>query len=266
MSGRLQGKVALITGGGTGIGAAIARRFANAGASIVVTGRRREPIEAIAAELDGLAVAGDTADENDCRAAVSATLQRFGGLDILIANAGIIAVGSITSQDPMEWQEILRINLSGVMQIGRAAVPAMTERGGGSIVNISSVAGIRAGGEFASYITSKHAVIGLTKSMAYDYGPNGIRVNALCPGWVKTPMSDEEMANLAERENISVEEATALTVKHLPLNRMADPDEIAACAEFLASDDASFVTGETLIADGGGQIVDVGTLAFVPDD
>jgi NAD(P)-dependent dehydrogenase (short-subunit alcohol dehydrogenase family) len=114
----------------------------------------------------------------------------------------------------------------------------------------------------AGYVTSKHAVVGLARSMAHDYGPQGVRVNVLCPGWVRTPMSDEEMRALARARGIGEAEAVALTVRPLPLRRMAAPAEIAACAEFLASDDASFVTGATLVADGGGAIVDVGTLSF----
>ena len=262
MNKRLQDKVALITGGGTGIGAAIARRFVVSGASVAITGRRRQPIAGIAAELNCLAIQGDTADADDCSAAVAQTVAEFGGLDILVANAGILAVGSVTTLVEAEWQDVIDVNMTGVMQIARAAVPAMAEQGAGAIVNISSVAGIRSSNEFAAYITSKHALIGLTKTLACDYGALGIRANTLCPGWVKTPMSDAEMASLAERKGLTVAEARALTTRHLPLQRMAEPDEIAACVEFLVSDDASFVTGTTLVADGGGHVVDIGTLVF----
>ena len=261
---RLDKKVALITGGGTGIGAAIAKRFTESGASIAVTGRRAGPIEKIARELNGLAIPGDTTKSDDCDAAVKQTIDRFGRLDIVIANAGIMSVGNVVSQTLQEWHKIMDINISGVMQIARAAIPAMIDQGKGSIVNISSVAGLSAGAELTGYVTSKHAVTGLTKSMAIDYGKDNIRVNTLCPGWIRTPMSEEEMATIAANKNISVQEALGLTVKYLPLQRMAEPDEIATCAEFLASDDASFVTGITLVADGGGEIVDVGSLSFLP--
>lgn len=263
MSKRLEGKVVLITGGGTGIGAAIARRAVTAGASVAITGRRREPIAGIAAELNCLAVQGDTVDANDCAAAVAQTVGELGGLDVLVANAGILsAAGSVTTLDETGWREVMSVNVEGVMQIARAAIPAMTDRGGGAIVTISSVAGVRSSKGFADYITSKHALIGLTKTLAVDYGAQRIRANTLCPGWVKTPMSDMAVESLAERKGQTPEQARAAMTQHLPLQRMAEPEEIAACVEFLASDDASFVTGATLVADGGGHIVDIGTLAF----
>ena len=263
MNKRLQGKIALITGGGTGIGAAVARRFAASGASVAITGRRREPITEIADELNCLAIESDTANEDDCVAAVAQTVAGFGGLDILIANAGILSVaGSVTTLEESDWHGVMNVNVTGVMQIARAAIPAMTSRGGGAIVTISSVAGIRSSMGFADYITSKHALIGLTKTLACDYGAHGIRANTLCPGWVKTPMSDMPVESLAERKRLTPEQARAAMTRHLPLQRMAEPEEIAACVEFLASDDASFVTGATLVADGGGHIVDIGTLSF----
>ena len=262
MNKRLQDKVALITGGGTGIGAAIARRFIASGASVAITGRRREPITAIATELNCLAVQGDTANADDCNAAVTQTVTEFGGLDILVANAGIVAVGSVTMQNEAEWQEVIKVNTTGVMHVARVAIPAMVARGAGAIVTVSSVAGIRSAKEFAAYITSKHALIGLTKSLACDYGAQGIRANTLCPGWIKTPMSDGAMARLAEHKGLSVENARKLTTRHTPLQRMGEADEIAACAEFLASDDASFVTGATLVADGGAHTVEIGSLSL----
>jgi NAD(P)-dependent dehydrogenase (short-subunit alcohol dehydrogenase family) len=170
--------------------------------------------------------------------------------------------GDVASMQDDNWQKAMDINLTGVMRTARTAVPALVKRGGGAIVNVSSVAGFMGIPEGAAYAASKAAVLGLTRSMAFDYGPKGIRVNTLCPGWVTTPMSDEEMAALARERNISVPEAVHEVTKYLPLKRMATPEEIAPCAEFLASDDASFVTGAVLVADGGGSIVDVGTLAF----
>ena len=261
MSRRLEGKSALITGGGTGIGAAIARRFAESGARLTLTGRRAPQIETVANEVNGIAVPGDTTSPEDCAAAVAAALEAHGGLDIVIANAGVMSLGSATTLEPDEWEETLRINVSGVMQICRAAIPAMIEGGGGSIVTIGSVAGLSAMRDTTAYVTGKHALIGFTKTLAIDYGSVGIRANTLCPGWVRTPMSDEEMADLGKRLGVPPEEALARTVAPLPLGRMAEPVEIATCAEFLASDDAAFVTGIALVADGGGEIVDVGAIA-----
>jgi len=261
MTGRLQGKTALITGGGTGIGAAIARRFAESGALTVLTGRRAAHIESVAREVKGIAVPGDTTIPEDCAAAVEATLSAHGRLDIVVANAGVMSLGSATTLAPDEWEETLRVNVSGVMQICRAAIPSMIDGGGGSIVTIGSVAGLSAMRDTTAYVTGKHALIGFTKTLAIDYGGSGIRANTLCPGWVRTPMSDEEMAELGKRLEISPEDALSRTVAPLPLGRMAEPVEIATCAEFLASDDAAFVTGTVLVADGGGEVVDVGTIA-----
>ena len=263
MTGKLENKVAVITGGGTGIGAAIARRFHKAGAQVVVTGRRAGPLEEVAAETGGLAVPGDASKEADCVEAVRAATERFGGVDIAVANAGVITVGSATTLTLSEWEDTMEINVTGVLQLARAAAPAMLARGGGAILNISSVAGLASSSVMTSYVASKHAVIGLTKAMAIDYGSHGIRVNTLCPGWVETPMSDDALNALAKARNLSYEEMVENTVQYLPLKRMAKPDEIAACAEFLASADASFVTGATLVADGGGQAVDVGAVSFL---
>lgn len=263
MTGKLENKVAVITGGGTGIGAAIARRFHKAGAQVVVTGRRAGPLEEVAAETGGLAVPGDASKEADCAQAVRTATERFGGVDIAVANAGVITVGSATTLTLSDWEDTMEINVTGVLQLARAAAPAMLARGGGAILNISSVAGLASSSVMTSYVASKHAVIGLTKAMAIDYGSHGIRVNTLCPGWVETPMSEDALNALAKAKNLSYEEMVENTVQYLPLKRMAKPDEIAACAEFLTSADASFVTGATLVADGGGQAVDVGAVSFL---
>ncbi len=262
MNGRLANKVALITGGGTGIGAAIACRFAAEGASVVVTGRRPEPINAVANEIGGVAVAGDTTDNEHVATVVSTAVSHFGGLDIVVACAGIVSSSDILSVQDSEWQQMLNVNLTGAMKVARAALPALLERGGGAIVNISSVGGLMAGPQSASYGVSKAGMLALTRSMAYDYGPHNIRVNTLCPGWVRTPMSEQEMDVLAAEKGISRAEAFKLVTAHLPLRRVAEPDEIANCCLFLTSDEASFVTGTVLVVDGGGAIVDVGMLAF----
>lgn len=259
----MNGKVALITGGGTGLGAAIARRFSKNGASVVLTGRREAPIQAIAQETGGRAVAGDVTDNEHLKQAVQTAVDEFGGLDIVVANAGIITMAEVLSLDNQDWQTMIDINLTGVMNTARAAISAMIKRGGGSIVNISSVAGLMGVNEAVGYCTTKSALSGLTRSLAMDYGAQKIRVNALCPGWFKSEMSDMEMNELAKEKNISFEDAVKRVTQYLPLKRMADADEIAACVEFLASDNSSFITGTTLVADGGGSIVDVGMIGFL---
>jgi NAD(P)-dependent dehydrogenase (short-subunit alcohol dehydrogenase family) len=262
MTGTLQGKVALITGGGSGVGEACARLFAEDGASVAVMGRRPEPLQRVAAEIGGLAVPGDASSPGDCERAVQATAAAFGRLDVLVSCAGIMREGSVTAMRPEEWREVMDANLDAIMQAARAAIPAMLRGSGGSIVNVSSLAALVAPGDMAAYVASKSAVAGLTRSMAIDYGPQGIRVNTLAPGWILTPMSREEMRAIASAKDITLEEALAHATRYLPLGRMAEPVEIARCARFLASDDASFVTGTMLVADGGSSAVDVGYISL----
>lgn len=259
---RLEGKVAIISGGGTGIGAATALRFAAEGARVVVTGRRPEPIEAVAAQIDGLWVAGDIADPRHAPEVVATAVERFGGLDVVVANAGVGFGGSAGDVADDAWLRTLDVNLTGALRLTRAALPALIERGGGSIVLVSSVSGFVASTESAAYVTSKHALIGLARSLAVDYGPKGIRTNALCPGWVVTPMADASADELAAMRGITRTEAYVLGTEHVPLRRPATADEIAACALFLASDESSYVNGASLVADGGTTAVDTGSIAW----
>jgi NAD(P)-dependent dehydrogenase (short-subunit alcohol dehydrogenase family) len=263
MTKALEGKVALITGGGSGIGEACARLFAEDGAKVAVMGRRPEPLRLVAGETGGLAVPGDASTPDDCSHAVAATTDAFGRLDVLVSCAGVEGEGSVTAMSLDVWRRVMDANLEAMMQIARASIPAMLEGSGGSIVNVSSLAAHVAPGNRAAYVTSKSAVLGLTRSMAVDYGPLGIRVNTVSPGWVWTPMSRDEMRMYAETRGISPDEAVAHATRYLPLGRMAEPVEIARCARFLASDDASFVTGATLVADGGSSAVDVGYVSLL---
>jgi NAD(P)-dependent dehydrogenase (short-subunit alcohol dehydrogenase family) len=262
MNTSLEGKVALVTGGGTGIGAAAARRFAEIGARVVITGRRQAPLEAVAAEIGGVAVVGDTSDDAHCREAVATAVERFGGLDVLVANAAVEKFGSVTEIALEDWDEALSINLDGVMLACRAAIPAIKARGGGAIVVISSALGLNAAAHFSSYVTSKTALIGLTKSMAMDYGPDNIRVNVLCPGWVRTELAERAIQEVADQKGVELEEMVKRLTSYYPLRRIADPAEMATCIEFLASPASSFVTGAVLSADGGGMCVNSGLLEF----
>jgi NAD(P)-dependent dehydrogenase (short-subunit alcohol dehydrogenase family) len=259
---RLEGKVAIVSGGATGIGAATARLFADEGAKVIVTCRRPQPLEAVAAETDGIAVPGDAADPDHAPQAVAAALERFGGLDVVVANAGVGFGGSAGEVDDEHWIRTLDVNLTGPLRLVRAAIPALLERGGGSIVLVSSISGLVASTESAAYMTSKAGLNGLARSLAVDYGPRGIRANALCPGWVITPMADEGANELAEMRGISREDAYLAGTEHVPLRRAATAEEMAACILFLASDESSYVTGSILVADGGTTIVDAGSLAW----
>jgi meso-butanediol dehydrogenase / (S,S)-butanediol dehydrogenase / diacetyl reductase len=254
-------KVALVTGGGTGIGAAVARRLAAEGYAVVVTGRRAAPIEEIAAEIDGLAVVADTGLVDDAERAVRETVERFGGLDALVCNAGIGGGGSLRDLDPATWDDVLRTNLTGAFLTCRAAIDHLAARRG-SVVTISSVSGLRASPESLAYCASKAGLLMLTQCMAVDHGPEGVRVNCVAPGWVRTPMADEDMDVLAERLGLDREAAYAETTVDVPLRRPASPEEVAATVAWLVSDDASYVNGAIVTVDGGHTPVDVAMVAF----
>lgn len=259
---RFDGKVALITGGGSGIGAASALRIASEGGKVVVMGRREQPLDAVAQLCGGLAVQGDTALLEDLQHAVSVAEDNFGGLDILITSAGIETFGSVETIALDDWQRLLDVNLNGTMLAARAAIPAMRRRLGGAVVLVGSVAALRGAPSFAAYLTAKAGLLGLNRSLAFDFGPEKIRCNALCPGWVLTEMADRTLQDLAAMKGISRDELVATMVRPFPLRRMSQPEEMAGAVAFLASDDASFVTGTTLVADGGATAVDAGTLQF----
>ncbi len=257
----MAGKVALITGGGTGIGAAVARRFAAAGARVAVLGRRIDVLESVSREIGGLAIQGNVGDSESCRRAVTQTVATFGRLDMLVANAGVEHFGSATEISLEAWREVQRTNVDGVLFAARAAIEPLKVRGG-SIVVVASVASLFGAPHYVGYLTSKAALLGLTRSLAFDFGPDRIRVNAICPGWVRTEMTDRALQFIAEKKGITLDEMLRRVTSRYPLRRMADPDEIAASIEYLASDQSSFVTGSVHVVDGGGSIVDVGTLEF----
>ena len=257
----LCGKVVLVTGGGTGIGAACAARFANEGAQVCVLGRRKELVEKVAADVGGLALIADASHGQEMRAAVQTVTQRFGGIDVLIANAGGHGLSDALHTDDEAWARARQANLDTAFVAAREVLPRLIERRG-SIVFIASIAALAAGPEVCGYTTFKHAMIGLMRSLARDYGPRGVRVNAVCPGWVRTPMADEEMELLMRSRGFTLDEAYACVTADVPLRRPATAQEIAAVCRFLASDDASIVTGAVITADGGSTIVDLPTLAF----
>jgi meso-butanediol dehydrogenase/(S,S)-butanediol dehydrogenase/diacetyl reductase len=259
---RFSGKVALITGGGTGIGAATAQRIADEGGIPVILGRREAPLRAVAQACGGHVVQGDTTSLADLERAVAEATERFGGVDVLVANAGVELFGSVETVPIDQWKQVLDVNLEGAMLAARAVIPAMRERGGGAIVLVASVAALSGAPSYVSYLTSKAGMLGLSRSIAYDYGVERIRCNVVCPGWVRTEMAERAIGEFAAIKGVSTDALIADMVKVYPLRRLAAPEEIASIIAFLASEDASFMTGAVISADGGGGIVDVGTLQF----
>ena len=262
---RLEDKVAIVTGGGSGIGAATARLFASEGARVVVTGRRHALVREVADAIGGLAVAADATDPAHADVVVGAAVEAYGGVDVVVANAGTGEGHDTLELTDEEWQRVLDVNLSSPMRVARAALPSMLGRGGGSIVLVSSVMGLFASADSVAYATTKAALLGLARSLAVDFGPRGVRANVLCPGWVVTPMGDEGMDEIARSRGVSREEAYRLATEHAPLRRPATAEEIARCCLFLASDEASIVTGTVLVADGGQSAVDLGGILFESD-
>ena len=260
---RFSNKTALITGGGTGIGAAVARQIAAEGGNVVLVGRRREPLEAVARQTGALTITADAADGTSMGAAVAQTCSRFGRLDILIANAGGHGVGPTVEMSDETWALATRLNLDTAFVSARECLPSLIEAKG-NIVVLSSIAGLFAGPDAVGYVTMKHACIGLAKSLARDYGRRGVRTNTVCPGWVATAMADEQMQVIMRRHRLaSIDEAYALATRDVPLGRPASPEEVSEAVCFLASPQASMINGAILTVDGGASTVDLPTLAFV---
>ena len=248
----LDGKTALVTGAAAGIGRATAERFARAGAAVTVFDRDEAGAERLVAAIRAgggraLAVAGDVAVAADAARAVAGTVAAFGGLHVLVNNAGIIRRATVVETTEADWDRVMAVNVKSVFLLAKAAVPVMAAAGGGVIVNIASGWGLVGGRRAASYCASKGAVVQLTRAMALDHAADGIRVVCVCPGDTDTGMLREEARQLGE-----VEEAFLADAARRPLGRVGRPEDIAEAALYLASDAARFVTGTVLVVDGGG--------------
>lgn len=247
----LENKVALVTGAGSGIGASIAELFAKTGARIYVAdlkeGSGRETVQRIS-ENGGRAefLKLDIAEPSECAAVADRVLSDSGRLDILVNNAGIGHVGTLATTDVADLDRVHAVNVRGTFLITKAFIASMLERRSGSIVNLASIAGIIGVRDRLAYTVTKHAIVGLTRAMALDHARDGIRINAICPGRVETPWVQERLREYPDPQR-AYEEMCATQ----PMGRMGKPEEIAAAALYLASDEASFVTGATLTPDGG---------------
>ncbi|WP_159539831.1 SDR family NAD(P)-dependent oxidoreductase [Aeromicrobium sp. 9AM] len=256
------GPVVVVSGGGTGIGAAVATLYTRRGARVVIAGRRSEPLAAVSALTGAHGVVADVSTAAGASQAIAAAVDVYGRVDVVVANAGGHGYSSVLETTDDDWDASLRANVTSAFALARAGLPELV-RSRGSVVVVSSLAGLFAGPDVAGYTVGKHALIGLTRSMARDFGRSGVRANAVCPGWVRTPMADQEMDELAQRQDVGGrEEAYGLVTANVPLGRPARPEEIASIICFLGSSESSYVTGAVLVADGGAHVVDVPTLSF----
>ena len=251
-SGRLDGHTVLVTGAGSGIGAATARRLVAAGAAVAVADVRFDAAADVVAGFVGpsvkpLALTIDVADEASVAAAVATTVTEFGRLDTVVASAGIALAGTTDSLALEEWESVIRINLTGTFLTIKHALPHLCASGHGSIVTVGSVASIVAAGRVSSYDASKGGVLQFTRAVAVEYADRGVRANCVCPGVTATNLAATSQEITASSRTT---EPPPLRVR-VPMNRPADPDEIAAVIAFLCSDEASFVTGAAIMADGG---------------
>jgi len=246
---RLDNKIALVTGAAMGIGAGITQRFSEAGATVVIFDidgeRASETARKVAQSGRATAIKGDVSNEADARSAVEQTVKEFGSLDILVNNAGIEVPGQIPDLTSAEWDRQLNVNLKGAFHFSKYAIPHMRACHRGVIVNISSVHAFVSYAGNAAYDVSKAGMIGLTRAMALDHGKDGIRVNAICPGYIDTPLMDAWLRTLPDAED-----AMCQVLRAHPLGRIGTPRDIAEAALFLASDAASFISGTYLVVDG----------------
>jgi NAD(P)-dependent dehydrogenase (short-subunit alcohol dehydrogenase family) len=251
-------RTVLVTGGGTGIGAAVARQLAAGGDRVVICGRRAEPLRAVAARTGAIDVTCDVTDADDVARLVAAAAGESGRLDGLVLNAGIISPGGVADLSAADWADMLAVNLTGAFLVAKAALPHLL-RARGSVVSVASIAALRAASEMGGYAASKAGLAMLTQSLAVDHAHQGLRANVVCPGWTIT-----EMAAFGADRGLPAEDAYRLVTALVPQRRPATAAEVAAVICWLLSDAASYVNGAVIPVDGSASAVDVGTIAFDP--
>lgn len=254
----------LISGAAGGLGSEVARRFSTDGARVAVTDINADGLALVADEVGGIALPADGTDRDALRAVVAQAAKELGGIDAVVAAQGAQIPSTTSPRTHEGWLKSLEVNLSGPFYLVAEAMPHLVTSGGSAVL-ISSSAGIFSGPVgTAGYTAAKTGVVGLVRWLAREFGPQGVRVNGVSPGWIRTALGDGGMAFIAERDGITVDEAYAAATARVPLRRPADPTEIAAVCAFLTSSDASMVTGHTVVADGGGAVIDCSTGIFDP--
>jgi 3-hydroxybutyrate dehydrogenase len=243
----LEGKLALVTGGGRGIGASIAKALAGAGARVLVCGRTKTEIDAVAKEIGGVAIPVDLTD----RAKTDEMVASAGHVDVLVNNAGVAESAAIDRTTDALWDRIIELDTTAPFRLVRAFLPGMTKAGWGRIINIASNAGVSGYAYTAAYCAAKHAMVGMTRALAIDLARTGVTINALCPGWVETQMADEAVTRIAQKTGRTLDEARTTLASMSPQRRMIAPEEVAHAALMLCHHDARGIHGQTIVIDGG---------------
>ena len=256
-------KAYIVTGGGSGIGAAVIRALTAAGHKVAICGRRSGALRAVAASTGALDLVCDVADAGQVSELITAVTGRFGRLDGLVLNAGIIAQGGVADLSAEDFTEMLAINLTGSFLVAKAALPHLLAAGG-VIVSVASVAALRAASDMGGYAATKAGLAMMTQSLAVDHAHEGLRANVVCPGWTITEMADTEMAAFGGERGLDIRQAYDLVTALVPQRRPASADEVAAVITWLLSDASSYVNGAVIPVDGSAAAVDVGTVPFDP--
>lgn len=248
MSSRLAEKIAIVTGAGSGIGRACALAFAREGGNVALVGRRKGKLDDLAHEIgdSALVIVADVTKKSDIRRVIEQTVSHFGGVNVLLNNAGVLHIGTAEEVTEEQWDETFNINVRALWLLSRAVLPAMRKAGGGSIINMASVLGINGARNRAAYAPSKGAVVLLTKCMAIDHGHENIRVNAICPSFVETELTAKVISHAPDPASVRKDR-----IAIHPIGRLGQPEDIAGLAVYLSSDESSWVTGAVFPLDGG---------------